>query len=229
MNKKDNMIVSMRGVRYMSKLYFKYGAMGCSKSAQALMCKFNYEQKGFNVLLLKPSIDTRDFDENGKAVVKSRIGIKSECEVINKDESLLELYKRLSENKKYDVVIIDEVQFCSESQINDCKEISVDIPVICYGLKTNFKSYLFEGSKRLIEIADSITEIKSLCSCGANATVNARLINGELVTSGDEIVIGGDETYVAMCYTCWRNMQKEQELLKNQMRFDIDDKKILCE
>jgi len=212
----------------MAKLYFKYGAMGCSKSAQALMCKFNYEQKGFTVLLLKPSIDTRDY-ENDKPVVKSRIGIKSECNVIEKNESLLDLYKKLSVNTKYDVMIIDEAQFCSESQINDCKEISVDIPVICYGLKTNFKSYLFEGSKRLIEIADSITEIESLCSCGANATVNARIVNGELVTSGDEIVIGGDEKYVAMCYTCWRNMQKEQDALKDQMKLEIYKNKMLCE
>lgn len=212
----------------MAKLYFKYGAMGCSKSAQALMCKFNYEQKGFNVLLLKPSIDTRDY-ENGKSVVKSRIGIKSECEIINKDESLLDLYNRLSGTKKYDVVIIDEAQFCNEDQINDCKEISVDIPVICYGLKTNFRSYLFEGSKRLIEIADSISEIKSLCSCGANATVNARIINGEIVTSGEEVVIGGDEKYVAMCYTCWRKKQKEQEMLKNQMKMEIYKNKMLYE
>ena len=212
----------------MAKLCFKYGAMGCSKSAQALMCKFNYEQKGFNVLLLKPSIDTRDYD-NGKSVVKSRIGIKSECEVIRKDQSLLELYKKLSLNKKYDVIIIDEVQFCSEEQINDCKEISVDIPVICYGLKTNFRSYLFEGSKRLIEIADSIIEIESLCGCGDKATVNARMINGELVTEGEEVVIGGDETYVAMCYSCWRKLQKEQEFLKNQMKLEIHKNKMLCE
>lgn len=209
------------GDESMAKLYFKYGAMGCSKSAQALMCKFNYEQKGFNVLLLKPSIDTRDYS-NGKAVVKSRIGIQSECEVLGKEDSLLSLYKKMSENKKFDVVIIDEAQFCTESQINDCKEISVDIPVICYGLKTNFKSYLFEGSKRLIEIADSITEIKSLCSCGANATVNARMINGELVTEGEEIVIGGDETYVAMCYTCWRKLQKETEAMRNQLHLNFD-------
>lgn len=213
----------------MAKLYFKYGAMGCSKSAQALMCKFNYEQKGFKVLLIKPSIDTRDYNENNRPVVKSRIGIQSECEVIGKEESLLELYKNLSINQKYDVVIIDEAQFCSESQINDCKEISETIPVICYGLKTNFRSYLFEGSKRLIEIADSISEIKSLCSCGANATVNARLINGEIVTEGEEVVIGGDETYVAMCYSCWRKLQKEKELLKDQMKLEICQNKILCE
>lgn len=194
----------------MAKLYFKYGAMGCSKSAQALICKFNYEQKGFNVLLLKPSIDTRDYKE-GKPVVMSRIGINCPCETIGKDESLLDLFNKLNEKKKYDVMIVDEAQFCSEEQINDCKEISINIPVLCYGLKTNFKSYLFEGSKRLIEIADSITEIKSICKCGAKATVNARIVNGKLVTSGSEIQIGGDEKYEAMCYNCWRQKQKEQE------------------
>ena len=204
----------------MSKLYFKYGAMGCSKSAQALMCKFNYEQKGFNVLLLKPSIDTRDY-ENGKPVVKSRIGIKSECYTFDKEKNLFELYKELSENKKYDVVIIDEAQFCSESQVNQCKEITEEIPVLCYGLKTNFKSYLFEGSKRLIEIADNIDEIKSICSCGSNATVNARIVDGKLVTTGEEIQIGGDEKYEAMCYSCWNKMRKEQEKMKGQMSLKI--------
>ncbi len=192
----------------MPKLYFKYGAMGCSKSAQALICKFNYEQRGFNVLLIKPSIDTRDYNEEGKAVVKSRIGIQSECVLLEKEQSLLDLFNELNKKKKYDVMIIDEAQFCTESQINDCKEISTKIPVLCYGLKTNFKSYLFEGSKRLIEIADSITEIKSICSCGAKATINARFVNGKIVTTGDEIQIGGDEKYMAMCYNCWRKYQK---------------------
>ena len=204
----------------MGKLYFNYGAMGCSKSAQALMCKFNYEQRGFNVMLLKPSIDTRDYKE-GKPVVRSRIGIQSECDVFNKDESIIELYKKLSKDKKYDVLIIDEAQFCSESQVNEFKEISENITVICYGLKTNFKSYLFEGSKRLIEIADNLNEIKSVCSCGANATVNARIVDGKLVTSGDEIQIGGDEKYVAMCYSCWIKMKKEQDALKDQMHLKI--------
>ena len=118
-------------------------------------------------------------------------------------------------------MIIDEAQFCSESQINDCKEISEDITVLCYGLKTNFKSYLFEGSKRLIEIADNIEEIKSICSCGSNATVNARIVDGKLVTSGEEIQIGGDEKYVAMCYSCWNKMRKEQEKMKNQISLKI--------
>ena len=216
------------GSESMAKLYFKYGAMGCSKSAQALMCKFNYEQRGFNVLLLKPSIDTRDY-EDGKPVVKSRIGIKSECEVFDKTESIIDLYTKASENKKYDVVIIDEAQFCSEEQINQCKDLSEDVLVLCYGLKTNFKSYLFEGSKRLIEIADNIEEIKSVCSCGANATVNAKLVDGNLVTDGDEVCIGGDETYVAMCYTCWRKLKKEQEAMKDQLSLKISEDEVFCE
>ena len=190
----------------MPKLYFKYGVMGSSKSAQALICKFNYEQKGYKVLLLKPSIDTRDY-ENGKAVVKSRIGISSTCRVFTKDESILELFNKCSEEKYYDVLIIDEVQFCSDRQIDECKEIAQSIPVMCYGLKTNFKSHLFEGSKRLIEIADSIEEIKSICRCGDKAIINARLIDGRVVTNGDEIQIGGDEKYEAMCYNCWKKLQ----------------------
>ncbi len=192
----------------MPSLYFKYGVMGSSKSAQALICKFNYEQKGYKVLLVKPSIDTRDYD-NGKAVVKSRIGIMSECLTIKYNQSMMELYKEASKTQKYDVLIIDEAQFCSEKQIDECKEISLEIPVLCYGLKTNFKSYLFEGSKRLIEIADSITEIESICSCGAKATINAKLVNGKIVRDGKEIDIGGDEKYIVMCYNCWKKMQKE--------------------
>ena len=157
----------------MHKLYFKYGAMGSSKSAQALMTKFNYEQKGYNVLLLKPSIDNRD-DTGVKRIVASRIGIKSECVIFNDNTNLYDFYKNESNKKKIDVVIIDEAQFCKEDQIDQCKMISIDIPVLCYGLKTNFKGYLFEGSKRLLEIADSINEIKSICKCGFKATMNAK-------------------------------------------------------
>lgn len=192
----------------MHKLYFKYGAMGSSKSAQALMTKFNYEQKGYNVLLLKPSIDNRD-DTGVKRIVASRIGIKSECVIFNDNTNLYDFYKNESNKKKIDVVIIDEAQFCKEDQIDQCKMISIDIPVLCYGLKTNFKGYLFEGSKRLLEIADSINEIKSICKCGFKATMNAKLINGIVVTEGKEIDIGGDEKYEAMCYHCWLKGQKK--------------------
>ena len=191
----------------MHKLYFKYGVMGSSKSAQALMTKFNYEQKGFRVLLLKPSIDNRD-DNGTIRSVSSRIGLKSECVVFNEDLSLYDYFLKENAKKKVDVVIIDEVQFCKEHQINDCQLIADHVPVLCYGLKTNFKGYLFEGSKRLLEIADSISEIKSICKCGFKATMNAKIVNGRVVTDGDEIDIGGDEKYEGMCYSCYLKGQK---------------------
>jgi len=192
----------------MSKLYFKYGVMGSSKSAQALMCKFNYEQQNFKVLLLKPSIDTRDIT-NDKIVVKSRIGLESECSIISKDENLYKFIFNKNQFKDKNIVIVDECQFLTTNQVNELKEVSRKIPVICYGLLTNFKTELFEGSKRLIEISDSLMEIKAVCSCGKKATVNARLLNNKLVTEGDEILLGGNETYKALCYNCYMELKQE--------------------
>ena len=194
----------------MHKLYFKFGVMGSSKSAQALMTKFNYEQKNYNVLLLKPAIDNRD-DAGKKRMIASRIGLKSECYIFDETMDLYEFYIQENKKNKIDVVIIDEAQFCKEKQIDQCQLISNHIPVLCYGLKTNFKGYLFEGSKRLLEIADSISEIKSICKCGFKATMNAKLVNGIVVTEGNEIDIGGDEKYEAMCYSCWLEGQKKSD------------------
>ena len=192
----------------MAKLYFKYGAMGSSKSANALMCKFNYEQKGFKVLLIKPSLDTRD-NTNEETYVASRIGLKSKCYTFKQDANLVDFFNQLNQGDLYNVVIVDESQFCTEKQVEELKTISLKFPVLCYGLKTNFKSYLFEGSKRLLEIADSIAEIKSVCKCGAKATMNAKLINGKVVRDGKEIDIGGDEKYEAMCYNCWKKLAED--------------------
>lgn len=182
--------------------------MGSSKSAMALMCKYNYEQKGFKVLLLKPTVDTRD-DSGGKRIVKSRIGLESQCETFESDQNLLEFCKERIDGEGYGVVIVDEAQFCTAKQIDELKAVTEFVPVLCYGLKTNFKTLLFEGSKRLLEIAESCTEIKSVCGCGKKATVNARLIDGKIVTTGEEIVIGGNESYQSMCYDCWN---KEKSL-----------------
>lgn len=193
----------------MSKLYFKYGAMGSSKSAQALMCKFNYEQQGYEVALLKPVIDTRDLSADGKAVVKSRIGLSSDCHLFDSEENLYKFVFGINQFKDKSIVIVDECQFLSTEQINQLKEISVSIPVLCYGLLTNFKTELFEGSKRLVEIADSLMEIKSVCACGKKANVNAKFCNGKLVVEGDEIDIGGDEKYRAICYNCYNELKKE--------------------
>ena len=191
------------------KLYFKYGVMGCSKSAQALMTKFNYEQQGYNVLLMKSNLDTRD-QKDGKIVVKSRIGLESEALIFTQKTNFVRLFKsKKAEN--YGVIIVDECQFCTEAQINQLKELTEYVPVLCYGLKTDFRTKLFEGSKRLVEIADSLTELKSICACGRKATVNARFSNGKLVTRGSVIEIGGDERYKAICYDCFIKLKKQQK------------------
>lgn len=191
----------------MAKLYFKYGAMGSSKTAQALMCRFNYIQKGYNVLLLKSSVDTRF--ESQKDEVISRIGLKAECLKFSARDNIIDILNKENKIKKVDVVIVDECQFATKEQIEELKEISRNIPVLCYGILTNFKTQLFEGSKRLVELADSLSEIKSVCTCGRKATVNARFINGKIATEGEEIQIGAEESYQSMCYWCYR---KELEL-----------------
>lgn len=193
----------------MSKLYFKYGVMGSSKSAQALMCKFNYEQQGFDVALLKPAIDTRDLNKHGKAICSSRIGLKSDCLTFGRDENLCDFIFNINQFNNNSIVIVDECQFLSRKQVDELKEVSTHIPVLCYGLLTNFKTELFEGSKRLIEIAESLMEIKSVCKCGKKATVNARFVNGKLVVEGEEIMLGKEDYYKALCHSCYESLKKE--------------------
>lgn len=193
----------------MSKLYFRYGVMGSSKTAEALMCRFNYIQKGFNVLLLKSSLDNRF--ETGKSEIISRIGIKAECIKFDKNQNLIDLYNIENAKQKIDVIIVDECQFSTTRQIEELRRIAYDIPVLCYGLLTNFKTELFEGSKRLVEIADSLQEVKSICTCGRKSSVNARLINGKITTNGEEILIGAEECYVSMCYLCFRKKLSRQK------------------
>lgn len=194
----------------MNRLYFKYGAMGSSKTAQALMCRFNYQQKGFSVYLFKPVIDNRCV-ENGIPMVSSRIGLKSECIEFNKEDSFYDLCHQYDISHERDVIIVDECQFLTEKQVDELKDVSRVLPVLCYGLLTNFQIKLFEGSKRLVEIADSLEEIKSICKCGAKAIVNARFVNGKIVSDGEEVVIGGDEAYEGMCYNCYKDRVKSQK------------------
>lgn len=192
----------------MAKLYFKYGAMGCSKTAQALVTKFNYEERGMKVLLLKPAIDDRD----GAAVVRSRIGLEAPCLLVPSDMDLYKLYE--DSYLDYDVVIVDECQFLTEKQVDELGQIVLDYnkPVLCYGLAADFLTHLFPGSKRLFEIAESIIEIKSVCRCGAKATVNARFDDqGHVVYKGEQICIGGNNRYEAMCRRCWQKIRKKQE------------------
>ena len=182
----------------MAKLYFKYGVMGSSKTAQALIAKFNYEENGNKVLFVKPAIDTRD----GEDIVKSRIGLSGEAMVLSPEDEIA--VKTIA---NYDVIICDESQFFTPKQIEHFTDIAVfcNIPVLCYGLLTDFKTNLFQGSKRLVELADSLQEIKMVCKCGKKATVNARLVDGKVVREGEQVMLGGNESYKAMCYECWSN------------------------
>ena len=148
----------------MAKLYFKYGAMGSSKSAQALITKFNYEERGMKVWLIKPATDDRD----GVEVIKSRIGLRETAVAIKAEDSVL---KHFLQCEQADVVIADECQFFTAAQIDELRYIvdQYDIPVLCFGLRTDFQTKLFPGSLRLFEVADSISEIKTICSCGSKA------------------------------------------------------------
>ncbi len=202
----------------MSKLYFKFGAMASSKTANALMTRFNYEEKGNRVWLIKPDIDNRDdyIDEKGNTVtvVKSRIGLSAVADVIPRDASIIEMFEKTTKDKKVDVIICDECQFLTEAQVDDMKYIAefCDTPVLCFGLRSDFKTKLFEGSRRLFEIADSITEVKSVCTCGKKAIVNARInAEGEIITEGAQIEIGGNDKYESMCWGCWQLRIKNQK------------------
>ena len=190
----------------MAKLYFKYGVMGSSKSAQALITKFNYEERGMTVWLIKPSIDTRD----GAHIIRSRIGLQCEADIITPEMSIAEAYHALG---KRDVIIADEAQFFTPSQIDELRQLvdEEDLPVLCFGLRTDFLTHFFPGAQRLMELADSLTEIKTVCECGRKATVNARIDgNGRIVTQGGQVMLGGNDSYLAMCHQCWKRKIREQ-------------------
>lgn len=172
--------------------------MGSSKTAQALMTCFNYKQKNFNVLLVKPSLDTRS------EKISSRIGLEESCLNIASNESFFHIFNK----EKFDVIIVDEAQFLTEKQVEELRELTQFVPVLCFGLLTNFQSKLFEGSKRLVELADSLTEIKSICKCGKKANFNARIVDGEVVYNGPEVLIGADEKYEGRCWWCYSKNKK---------------------
>ena len=191
----------------MAKLYFKYGAMGSSKTAQALITKFNYEERGMRVWLIKPATDNRDGDN----IIKSRVGLASECRAIDKGDDIGKLY--LDESGLANVVIADECQFFTPEQIDMLRELVNErgIPVLCFGLRTDFMTKLFPGSRRLFEVADEVTEIKTMCECGKKATVTARIDkSGKIVTEGRQVFLGGNDRYIAMCHKCWRDKIKSE-------------------
>ena len=196
----------------MAKLYFKYGAMGSSKTAQALITKYNYEENDLNVWLIKPGTDTRD----GAKILRSRIGLESPADVIAPGTDIYLLFQDTQEGK-CDVIIVDECQFLTESQIDQLRALVNDynIPVMCFGLRTDFQTRLFPGSRRLMEVADTIQEIKTICDCGAKATVNARIDgDGHIITQGAQVVLGGNDSYIAMCHKCYIRGIREHRVIR---------------
>ena len=195
----------------MAKLYFKYGAMGSSKTAQALITKYNYEENDMQVWLIKPSADTRD----GAEILRSRIGLQARVEVMTPDMNVYEAF-RSRWQKPCHVIIVDECQFMTPTQIDQLRAIVDDfsVPVLCFGLRTDFQTKLFPGSMRLMELADCIDEIKTMCDCGAKATVNARINDGYIVTEGAQVVLGGNDCYIAMCHRCYKNGIREHKKIK---------------
>lgn len=196
----------------MAKLYFKYGAMGSSKTAQALITKYNYEENDLQVWLIKPSADTRD----GQQILRSRIGLQAEVEVIPPQMDVLQRFQE-TRLGKCDVIIVDECQFLTEQQIDQLRCIvnEYNIPVMCFGLRTDFQTRLFPGSLRLMEIADTIQEIKTICDCGAKATVNARIDSqGHIITQGEQVVLGGNDSYIAMCHKCYIRGIREHKVIR---------------
>ena len=195
----------------MAKLYFKYGAMGSSKTAQALITKYNYEENDMNVWLIKPSADTRD----GAQILRSRIGLQAEVEVMVPGQNIYDAYAAEHDGNCH-AVIVDECQFMTPAQVEQLRAIVDDfnVPVMCFGLRTDFRTHLFPGSLRLMELADCIEEIKTMCDCGAKATVNARINDGYIVTEGAQVVLGGNDCYIAMCHRCYTRSIREHKKIK---------------
>ena len=185
----------------MAKLYFRYGAMGSSKSANAIMVQYNYQERGQKALMLKPRLDNRD----GARLVGSRAGLQAPCFYVEELDSI--------DLSQYDCVIVDEAQFLKKEQVRRLVDIvdEMNVPVICYGLRSDFQGNLFEGSHWLLAWADTIEEIKTVCWCGRKATCNARVFDGRVVKTGEQIMLGGNESYVALCRRHWERGQLAPE------------------
>ena len=192
------------------KLYFRYGTMGSAKTAMLLTTAYNFEERGVAYMCLKPVTDTRE----KKNVIRSRIGIERACKWIYPETDLYEMIMVIFEQTLGvpEWLLVDEAQFLTEEQVDQLARVVDDYGcnVMCYGLRTDFKTHLFAGSRRLFEIADSIEEVKSTCSCGRKTIVNARIdCNGEIITEGEQVEIGGNERYISVCRKCWRSKRIE--------------------
>ena len=195
----------------MSKLYFRYGAMNSGKSTNLMQVAHNYEERGMRVVLIKPSTDTKGGDK-----LVSRLGVERGVDLlISDDQNIYEEVKKWEDNKyKIDCILVDEVQFLKYHQIDELFEVAVclDIPVICYGLRTDFKMQGFEGSTRLLLLAHSIEELKTICKCGRKAVLNGRKINGKFVFEGEQVAIDNVDNveYESLCGHCYFKFKSEK-------------------
>lgn len=199
------------------KLSFLYGAMNSSKTMRLLATAYNFEEKGIHFICLKSAIDDRD----GVGVIHSRIGIERKCEIIDNEANLFELIKNIKE-KDFELkkVLVDECQFLTSLQVDQLAKAvdELDVDVMCYGLRTDFLTESFDGSRRLFEVADTIEEVKSHCSCGNKAMMNARFDEqGYLVLSGSKIEIGGNDRYTPLCRKCYYK-EGERTLERNKSK-----------
>lgn len=197
----------------MAKLIYYYGSMASSKTLRLLSTAYNFEEKGIQIMVLKPSLDTRD----GDGIIRSRARLERKCVKIDKDVNVYDVVKKYANvlSAQFEVlkwIIIDECQFLTEKQVDELSDVVdyLGINVMCYGLRTDFRSKAFPGSKRLFEIADTIEEVKSTCECGNGKTsINARLDDrGNVITDGEQVLIGGNEQYTALCRKCWKEKIK---------------------
>lgn len=198
------------GVLKLAKLYFRYGAMNCGKSTNLMQVAYNYEERGMKVIVIKPLIDTKGGDKT-----VSRLGITRDVDLLlSKDKNVYDEVQKWNEEKwKIDCILVDEAQFFTKEQIDQFFEVAVmmDIPVICYGLRTDFQMVGFEGSERLLLIAHSIEELKTICSCGRKAILNGRKINGKFIFEGEQVAIDRENNieYESLCGQCYfREKQK---------------------
>ena len=195
----------------MANLYFKYGAMNSGKTTALLQTAHNYEERGMKVLVIKPSVDTKAENK-----VSSRLNIEREVDyLVNKEDSIIDIVRS---NENITCILVDEAQFLTPVQVDELLQITIEdnITVICYGLRTDFKTVGFPGSTRLLEIAHKFEEMKTVCKCGDKATFNARFVNGELVTDGDQVVIDNqaDIRYESMCPRCYYGLKNQKKLVR---------------
>ena len=181
----------------MAQLYYRYSTMNAGKSIEVIKVAYNYEERGKRVLALVPGID----DRYGQGRITSRVGLSREATIVNEDTNILELFMRENSREHIDCVVVDECQFLKRHHVEELVEIvdSFNIPVLAYGLKNDFRNELFEGSYYMLVYADKIEEITTICWCGRKATMVARVIDGRVVKSGEQIMVGGNDMYVSLC------------------------------